>query len=66
MMLTNNSGLCLVACCHRFIIRGPIIRIFSVFQVILGKVMQVLRSLWGLQGVKWHTFEFPMEGFWPL
>lgn len=28
--------------------------------------MQVLQSLWGLQGVKWHTFQFLMEGFWPL
>lgn len=36
-----------------------------VLLVILCKVKQILKSLWGLQGAKQHTSRFLMEGFWP-
>ena len=45
----------------------PIILILSSygeFHIILCKVMQVSRSLWGLQVVRQHTLQFLMVGFW--
>ncbi len=51
------------------IIHDPVIHILSVCmvcQVVLCKLMQVLWSLRCLQGVKWHTLRFLMEGFWAL
>lgn len=58
-----------LAYCHRFIIHDPIIHILSVymlFQIILCKVMPVLQRSWDLQGGKWHTFGFQMQGFLTL